>query len=115
MNVLRQFFNVGKPFHDLGLPCLQDLATPLHLGDVGLEDEHCDALPFLDSVFKLFHCFFGFVAFAALIQSAFFEGDLSALSSSREARGVEERDVFDFVFVLIGMACASALMAPFAS
>ena len=89
-----------------------------HLGDVGVGDEHCDALLFLDSDFKLFHCFFEiveslFVAFAALIQSAFIEG---ALSSSREPRGVEEREFFfDFVFVPIGIACSSALMASLAS
>ena len=40
---------------------------------------------------------------------------LEALSSSREPRGVEERDFFDFVFVLIGIAYASALMASLAS
>ena len=76
-----------------------------HLGDVGVGDEHCDALLFLDCDFKLFHCFFEiveslFVAFAALIQSAFIEG---ALSSSREPRGVEERDFF-----LISSLCSSA-------
>ena len=34
LDVLRQFFNVGKLFHDLGLPHLQRLATPPHLDDV---------------------------------------------------------------------------------
>ena len=54
-------FNACKLFHDLGLPCLQRLATLPHLGDVGLGDEHCPALPFPDSSFKLFHCFFQIV------------------------------------------------------
>ena len=57
-----------------------------HLGDVGLADEHC-----------------------------FFEGALSVVSSTREPRGVEEREFFVFVFVLIGIACASALTASLAS
>ena len=59
-------------------------------------------------------CNVDFVALEALIRSAFFEGALLALSSSREPRGVEERNVFDFVFVL-GIACASELMASLAS
>ena len=121
LSVLRQFFNVGKLYHDFGLPCLQRFATHPHLGDVGLGDEHCVALPFLESGSKLFRffsrsskafCKVDFVALPALIQSAFFE---RALSSSRETRGVEGFVFFGVVFVLIGTECASAFMASLAS
>ena len=106
--------SLASSFHDLGL---QRLATSSHLIDVGLGDERCGALPFLDIGFKLFHCFFEIVESfleqrrLCCVRSFhperfFFEGALSALSSSREPRGVEEREFVDFVFVLIGIACA---------
>ena len=125
VEVLRQLVNVGQLFHGLGLPCLQRLATTPHLGDVGLGDKNI-ALPFLfltaasncSNVFSRSSrafCNVDLVAFAALIQSALFEGALSALSSYRKPRRVEEHDIFDVVFVLFGKACASALKASLAS
>ena len=54
----RQLFDVSKLFHDYGLPCLRRLAAHPHLSEVGLGDTHCAVLPFLDSGFNLFHCFF---------------------------------------------------------
>ena len=91
LSVLRQFFNVGKLFHDLGLSCLQRLATPPHLADVGRGDEPCVALPFLDSGVKLFHCFFEIV-------ESFLQGRLCCARTSHPERSLRRRFVGFVIF-----------------
>ena len=116
LDVLRQIFNVGKSFTILVFHVSS--ALPLSLILVMYTELPFPCLKAVSNCSTALSrssralCNVDFVAFAAPIQSAFFEG---AWSSSREPRGVEEREVFYFVFLLIGIACASALMASLAS
>ena len=101
------FSTLASSFKILVFHVSSTSATTPYLGDVGLGEEYCAVLPFLESGFQLFHCFFRdrrelsatstFVAFAAFIQSALSSKDtLSDLSSPREPRCVEEREFFGF-------------------